>query len=309
MFNGLYAVLVTPFTAEGAVDQTSLDRLIDFYLEKQVQGLVTLSVMGEGSLLSASEKIQVATRVIHRVSDRVPVVVGINEPDAIAAAQMSQRFVALGASALLVARPTTGLPNLDSLIQHYQTVASATPVPLVLLDYPPITGKLPISFLKRLVDEIDTVQAIKLEDIPTDLKIGQLRAAVGDRLGILGACGGIHCLSELAAGSDGLMTGYAYPEQLVSILHQFRSGDRSGATQAYNRWLPLLKYEQQFGLALRKEILRQRGAIACATLRISGVAIDNRVLAELERLLIQIDEIQILHQPLTRQIPYLGKLT
>ncbi|MGB3556993.1 MAG: hypothetical protein WBA24_00485 [Geitlerinemataceae cyanobacterium] len=149
--------------------------------------------------------------------------------------------------------------------------------------------RLPVSFLKTLLEEVDPIQGIKLEDTPTPVKIQQLRDAVCSRLRILGAQGGFHCLPELEAGSDGLMTGYSCPEQLVNILNQFQAGDVLGATADYTRYLPVLNCEQKYGLALRKEILRQCGAISSSTLRMSGVTINNTVRLELDRVFRQLE--------------------
>ncbi|HIK33598.1 MAG TPA: dihydrodipicolinate synthase family protein [Oscillatoriales cyanobacterium M4454_W2019_049] len=287
MFQGLYAVLVTPFQENGEVDETSVDRLVEFYLEHNVSGLVTLSVMGEGLQLTDDEKMRVARRVVRRTGDRVPVVVGINNREATTAAQFARRVVDLGVSGLLVMPPSQ--PGLETAITHYRTIADAAPVAIAILDYPPLTGKLPVPFLKALVEAVDAIRGIKLEDTPTPAKIQQLRNAVGSRLQILGAMGGLHCLPELEAGSNGLMTGYAYPEHLVDILNQFQSGDVAGAIATYSQWLPLLECEQKYGLALRKESLRQRGAIASAKVRMSGVTMNNNIRLELDRVLKQLE--------------------
>lgn len=286
MFEGLYAVLVTPFQENGDLDEASLECLIEFYLERKVSGLVTLSVMGEGLQLTETEKMRVARCVVNQTRNRVPVVVGINEQNVTVAAQFAQRVVALGVSGLLVMPPSQ--PGIETAIAHHSTISDATQVAIAILDYPPLTGKLPVSFLKTLVEEVENIRGIKLEDTPTPIKIQQLRDAVGSRLRILGAQGGLHCLPELEAGSDGLMTGYSYPEHLVSILNQFQAGDVTGATADYTRWLPLLECEQKYGLALRKESLRQRGVISSATLRSSSATIDHNVRLELEQIFRQL---------------------
>ncbi|MGB7274693.1 MAG: hypothetical protein WBC69_15455, partial [Geitlerinemataceae cyanobacterium] len=84
-------------------------------------------------------------------------------------------------------------------------------------------------------------------------------------------------------------TGYSCPEQLVNIVNQFQAGDVLGATAAYTRYLPVLNCEQKYGLALRKEILRQCGAISSSTLRMSGVTINNTVRLELDRVFRQLE--------------------
>jgi 4-hydroxy-tetrahydrodipicolinate synthase len=265
-FQGLYGVLVTPFQLDGELDEESLERLVEFYLDKQVHGLVTLSVLGEEAQLTQSERKRVAEIVLKQVNNRVPVVVGVSG-EASVAIPFGLQMAVLGAKGLLVVPPI--FPSIEQVKQHYQAIGTATELPLVILDYPPLTGKLPVQFLQNLVEEVEQVQAIKLEEEPTSEKIRQLRALTGDKLYILGGLGGLHCLGELQAGSDGLMTGYAYPEHLVTIIDYFRKGQLAAATKEYQLWLPLLRHEQKQGLALRKELLRRRGVISCAKVRAS----------------------------------------
>lgn len=263
---GLIAVLVTPFTANGRVDRDSLDRLVDFYLYRGARGLVVLSVMGEGPALTCREQIGVVRRVVRRVDARVPVIAGVNEGTS-AAGAMARRLVDQGATALLVCTPSALRSRYDEIAAHYRHLAVVAGVPLVMLDYPRLVGELPIPFIERVASQVAHVRAIKVEAAPTHEKVAGLRAALGDRLSPLGASGGLHCLEELEAGATGLMTGYAYPEQLVEIMARFRVGDRDGARAEYERWYPDLMHEKRHGLALRKEVLRKRGIISSSTLR------------------------------------------
>ncbi|MEM9458387.1 MAG: dihydrodipicolinate synthase family protein [Myxococcota bacterium] len=265
-FQGLLAVLVTPFTANGRVDGESLDRLVDFYLYRGARGLVVLSVMGEGPALTGRERIGVVRRVARRVSARVPVIAGVNEGTP-AAGAMARRLVDQGATALLVCTPSAQRSQYDEIAAHYRHLAVVGGVPLVMLDHPELVGELPIPFIERVTSQVAHVRAIKVEAAPTHEKIAGLRSVLGDRLSPLGASGGLHCLAELEAGAVGLMTGYAYPEQLVEIMARFRAGDRDGAQAEYERWYPDLTQEQRYGLAFRKDVLRKRGIISSSMLR------------------------------------------
>jgi 4-hydroxy-tetrahydrodipicolinate synthase len=82
------------------------------------------------------------------------------------------------------------------------------------------------------------------------------------------------------------MTGFAYPDMLVRIYGRFVAGDADGAEDQFDCYLPVLYYEQPpgCGLAVRKEILRRRGAIASATFRPPGSTLGAADRAELERL-------------------------
>lgn len=269
--HGLIAVLVTPFGAGGQVDEFSLDRLVDFYLHHGAQGLVVLSVMGEGPALTGDERIAVLRRVVGRVGARVPVIAGVNE-GTLAAQTMARRFVDQGAAALLVCTPAAMRSQHDQIAEHYRALARAAQIPLVMLDYPRIVGDLPIPFIERLVTGNEQICAIKVEASPTPDKIAGLRAVLGDRLCPLGASGGLHCVPELEAGAAGLMTGYAYPEQLVEIIARSRAGKHAEARAEYERCYPDLAREHEHGLAFRKQVLLRRGVIASATLRGAGAS-------------------------------------
>ncbi|MBU7586153.1 MAG: dihydrodipicolinate synthase family protein [Nostoc sp. TH1S01] len=264
----LYAVLVTPFQADGELDEASLERLVEFYIQKKVHGLAILTVLGEESKLTTQERLRVAEVVLQQTKNRVPIIVGVSGK-ADSAAKFGIQMSALGAKSLLVVPPS--FSDTQQVKQHYQEIGIATQMPLVVLDYPPLTGKLSVNFLETLVEEVEQVQAIKLEEEPTPEKIRLLRNSLGDRLGIFGGLGGLNCLPELQAGSHGLMTGYAYPEHLLTIMDYFRRGELVKATQEYQRCLPLLQYEYQGGLATRKESLQDRKIIFCAKVRSFGI--------------------------------------
>lgn len=109
---------------------------------------------------------------------------------------------------------------------------------------------------------------VKAEEPPTPPKIAKIRE-LAPSFQILGGLGGVSLLSELDAGSHGTMTGFALPDVLVGIVKAHQSGNRDRAKVLFEAALPLMVFEAQpgAGVALRKEILRRRGAIAHATVR------------------------------------------
>ena len=118
---------------------------------------------------------------------------------------------------------------------------------------------------------------------------GHLRAdtAPDMELRIFGGLGGVFLLEELMAGATGAMTGFAYPEILVRIVKLFHAGDLDAAAEAFYPFVPLMRFEFQegLGMSIRKEVLRRRGAIACADIRLPGAKLDAATTAALERVL------------------------
>ncbi|MCB2031083.1 MAG: dihydrodipicolinate synthase family protein, partial [Rhodoferax sp.] len=132
---------------------------------------------------------------------------------------------------------------------------------------------------------------LKHEDCPGLAKLSALRAASerGDlpRPSILaGNGGGLFLPEELGRGADGAMTGFAYPEMMVDVCAAHAGGDVERAHDLFDAYLPLARYEQQagIGLAVRKHLMVQRGAIASAMVRKPGPALSAADRADIERL-------------------------
>ena len=108
---------------------------------------------------------------------------------------------------------------------------------------------------------------------------------------IFGGLGGMFLLEELMAGATGAMTGFAFPEVLVKIVAQYRAGDVDAAADVFYRAVPLMRFEFQegIGMAIRKEILRRRGALSSAATRAPGAGLDATTIAALERVLARVD--------------------
>jgi 4-hydroxy-tetrahydrodipicolinate synthase len=93
-------------------------------------------------------------------------------------------------------------------------------------------------------------------------------------------------------GADGLMTGFSYPEMLVGVYNLFAAGKPEAAEDLFDIYLPLVRHEQQIGigLAIRKEILRRRGAITSAATRAPGPRLDADDQRELTELITRLDK-------------------
>jgi 4-hydroxy-tetrahydrodipicolinate synthase len=133
--------------------------------------------------------------------------------------------------------------------------------------------------------EASGATVIKLEDPPTPPKITRLLAARPD-LQVFGGLGGVSALGELSRGGCGTMTGFAFPEILTAVRKAVEAGDRRTAGLIFDRYLPLIQFEGQpvVGLAIRKEVLRRRGALATNTTRGFSPRIDTVTNGELDEL-------------------------
>jgi 4-hydroxy-tetrahydrodipicolinate synthase len=191
-----------------------------------------------------------------------------------------------GAAAVMVMPPPAPRFDRDEVVdEHFRAIGDAISIPLIIQDYPPGSGTtLTPTHIAALFDRIERFQVLKLEDAPSPLKMAQVRQHLGDRLPIFGGLGGLYYLDELAEGARGTMTGFAYPDVLVAIHRAFGAGDLNRASQLFDRYLPLVVFEYQphIGLAIRKEILRRRGALASAQTRLAPHQLDPATTSRLE---------------------------
>ena len=271
-FSGVHWMLATPFTDDEQLDLPSVSNLMEKAYTSGCEGVVALGVTGEAARLTDAERRAVAKEVIANARG-MPVTLGTTAPGTSAAVAYSREAQELGAAAVMVSAPAMGKPNPDSLFTHYSRIAEAVDIPIVVQDYPQTSGvHMAPALIARLYQEIPSVHYLKLEDPPTPTKITAIRALAGEDLAIFGGLGGMYLLDELSRGSAGAMTGFAYPEVLVSICRHMAEGDRKGAEEVFYRHLPLLLFEFQegIGVAIRKYALQQRGLISCARVRHPG---------------------------------------
>jgi 4-hydroxy-tetrahydrodipicolinate synthase len=144
------------------------------------------------------------------------------------------------------------------------------------------------SLLVDLCREIPSARCIKLEDAPTPFKTARIRE-LEDGLGIdiFGGLGGAYLIEELISGANGAMTGFAYPRLLVEIVSKWSAGRKDEAADFFYRHVPLMRFEFQegIGMAIRKEMLRRRGALKHAGIRQPGAALDRSTMETLDRIL------------------------
>ncbi|MBK6308333.1 MAG: dihydrodipicolinate synthase family protein [Gemmatimonadetes bacterium] len=293
---GVFVISATPFHDDGSLDLSSLDGALDFYLHAGVHGITLLGMMGEAHKLTAEESVTVVRRGLARIEGRVPVVVGVSGGSLVAMRELALDAMEHGAAGVMVA-PPYGLRTDDAIVSYMATVAEAlgSDVPIVFQDYPPTTGVyLSAGCLHRVIRDVPTVAMYKAEDVPGLDKISKTRAAerAGTRrVSVVSGNGGLLLPQSLSRGADGIMTGFSYPEMLVAVYEGYTRGEVDAADDLYDAYLPLVSYENQpgFGLAIRKEILRRRGAIASAKVRAPGPRLVPDDVAELDRLLARLE--------------------
>jgi 4-hydroxy-tetrahydrodipicolinate synthase len=284
---GVFNILATPFDSRQQIDLISLRRLVEFQIDKGAFGLTILGVLGEAAKLSVDERQLVLDTVMETVAGRIPVIVGTSHADTATCIALSQAAMRAGATGVMIAPPRLEKPTDEAIIALYQRIAEQITQPIVVQDFPPVNGVIMApEMLATLAERIPNARYLKLEDPPLMEKISAIQN-VTDQFAIFGGLGGMFFLEELERGASGTMTGFAFTEILVAVYQHFRSGQQAEAERIFDRYLPLIRYENQpvINLTIRKELLFRRSAIDCASLRQPFAPIDTGTHAEIGQVL------------------------
>jgi 4-hydroxy-tetrahydrodipicolinate synthase len=286
---GVYTVLPTPFDENGEVDRESLENAIDLFIGDGVTGLTALGVTSETARLSDAERNLLLDITMTHVNGRVPVIAGATGPGLEVTLEYCAAAKAAGAAGVMVSPPRMAKLNSAYIHRHFAAIAEKFDFPIVIQDFPPISGYyLEASLLVDVCRRIPSARTIKLEDPPTPYKTARIRELEdGLGIGILGGLGGVYLLEELIAGTNGTMTGFAYPRILVEVVSRWRAGGQDQAADFFYRHVPLIRFEFQegIGMAIRKEILRRRGALRHNGVRQPASVLDRSTLQMIDRIL------------------------
>ncbi|MBE2181933.1 MAG: dihydrodipicolinate synthase family protein [Anaerolineae bacterium] len=287
---GVYNILATPFTPDGAIDEASLRRLVNFQLNIKAYGLTILGVLGESAKMGVSERRRVMELVVEAVNERAPVIVGVSHPDAATVIALSKAAFEAGCAGVMIAPPRIEAPTDEQIYGLYADYAAGFDGTIIVQDFPPVNGVIMSpEVLARIAENIPNARYLKLEDPPLMQKIGAICERT-DKFAIFGGLGGMFFLEELERGAAGTMTGFAFTEILVAVYEAYRKGDLAAATRIFDHYLPLIRFENQpiINLSIRKALLQRRGAISHANLRTPFAPIDDGTQQEIDRVLARV---------------------
>ncbi|MEO8101017.1 MAG: dihydrodipicolinate synthase family protein [Betaproteobacteria bacterium] len=285
-FSGVIPILATPFNDDESLDLASWQRMIEFMVGLGVDGITILGVLGESNRLSDHEREALIKAAVATVRQRIPVIVGTSHSGSTAATYLSRMAEELGAAAVMVTPAREPVPNDERIVEYFHRISEGTRLPIVLQDHPASTEvQMSAPLILRIVKEVASIACIKAEAVPTPPKIRALRAGLPRPLPILSGLGALYAPFDLEAGSNGFNTGFAFPEVLRALVNAAQAEDFDRVHALYARFAALIVFEQQPGLAVRKEILRQRGIIAGNRVRHPGATITAAVAADVAALI------------------------
>ncbi|MEO5721380.1 MAG: 4-hydroxy-tetrahydrodipicolinate synthase [Chthoniobacterales bacterium] len=235
MFRGTYTALVTPFR-DGKIDAAEFEKLIEAQIAAGITGIVAIGTTGESPTLSHDEREQVIRLAITIAKGRCQVMAGTGSystSEAIAATVAAEK---LGVDGALVVSPYYNKPSQEGLFRHFQAIAQATKLPIMLYNIPGRCGvDINAATVERLALDSGNIIAIK-EASGSVQRVSELAARMPTEFTILSGDDGL-TLPFMAVGAVGVVSvaSNLIPAEVVALVEAFRKGDVASAQQWHRR--------------------------------------------------------------------------
>jgi 4-hydroxy-tetrahydrodipicolinate synthase len=240
--SGCGTALVTPFRADGALDEPALIHLVQWQVDSGVDFLLACGSTGEASTLTEAETARVAETVLGAASGRVPVLLGCTHNSTREAVARARRFARIpGLAGLVTANPFYSRPGQEGQFEHFRAIAESVPLPIVVYNIPPRTGaNLEPATVLRLA-EIPNIAGIK-ESSGNMVQIAELLTQLPRRFALF-AGDDVLAIPTLALGAAGLISvaSNVIPAQMAEMVRAALDGDWRIARKINRRFYRLLQ--------------------------------------------------------------------
>jgi 4-hydroxy-tetrahydrodipicolinate synthase len=223
--SGIIPAMITPMNEDQTVNEVALRQLVHRFLNAGVHGLFCLGTNGEFFSLTADEKVRIASIIVQETAGRVPVYAGSGAISTQETAELSRKMEEAGVSALSVITPYFNAISQHELIRHFETVAAAVSLPVLLYNIPARTGN---SLEPRTVAALSTVPnivGIKDSSGSFDNTL-QYIEMVDSEFAVLAGTDSLILWTLMAGGTGAIAaTANVFPELVVSIYEHWRNGE------------------------------------------------------------------------------------
>lgn len=236
---GCIVASITPFTADGQVNESALRNHIDFLVDQGVAGIVPCGTTGESATLSWEEHNRVVDIAIEQCRGKMRVVAGAGSNNTAESINAAQHARDKGADAILCITPYYNKPTQEGLFQHYRSIALKVDIPIVAYNVPGRTGvNLQPETLERLC-AFPNIIAVK-EASGNIGQISEIHRRCGDRLTILSGDDAL-TLPMMAVGAAGVISVVAniVPERMTALIKSVESGRTDEALRLHEDLVPL----------------------------------------------------------------------
>ncbi|ARA93420.1 4-hydroxy-tetrahydrodipicolinate synthase [Rhodothermaceae bacterium RA] len=242
LFTGTAPALVTPFTADGTLDEAAFRRLIDYQIEGGVEALVVLGTTGENPTITFDERVRLVETAVAHTAGRVPVIVGTGSNATAESVTFARQATAAGADGQLVVGPYYNKPSQEGFRAHVAAIADATDLPIILYNVPGRTSfNLQADTVLRLAEEVPSVVGIK----EASGNLAQISDILRHRPAHLAVYAGDDewTLPLVLLGGDGVISviSNALPHRFSTLVRTALAGDVAEARRLHMDLLPAMR--------------------------------------------------------------------
>ncbi len=240
IFKGLGIALITPFQTDGSVDFTALKRLVEYQLQHGADFLCILATTGETPCLTKDEKQEIKNTVVEVNKGRVPILMGCGGNNTAAVVEEIKNTDWKGISGILSVCPYYNKPSQEGLYQHFKTIASASPLPIVLYNVPGRTGiNLQASTTLRLANDCENIIGIK-EAAGSLEQVDEIIKGKPDRFDVISGDDAL-TFSMVASGAAGVISviGNALPKEFSRMIRLEFHGEYEAARKIHHSFTEL----------------------------------------------------------------------
>jgi 4-hydroxy-tetrahydrodipicolinate synthase len=237
-FGRMLTAMITPLTADGAVDYDGAGRLANYLVDDmRCDGLVISGTTGESPTTTDEEKDRLLRAVLGAVGDRATIVAGVGTNDTVHTCELARQAERAGAHGLLVVTPYYNKPPQSGLVAHFSAVADSTGLPVMLYDIPGRTGT-PIA-TETLLQLAQHPRIIAVKDAKDDPAATSLVMTATDLVYYCGT--DMLNLPWLALGAAGFVSvvGHVVGDRLYEMINAYATGDVAGALAIHRELLPV----------------------------------------------------------------------
>jgi len=237
---GVYAPNVTPFSSQG-VDEDGLRRVLDYFVERDIAGFVPCGTTGESATLTAEEHRRVVELTVKRVDGRATVIAGAGSNCTAEAVEYVKYAEDVGADAALVICPYYNRPTQAGLIAHFQQVAAATPLPIIMYNIPKRTG---VNMTAATAEELSRVpNIVGIKEASGDLQqIMDIVHSCQPGFAVLSGDGHMTFAICCLGGVGGILAdAHVMPGEWVRMVELLAAGRAAEAREIHFRLLPVMR--------------------------------------------------------------------
>lgn len=274
--HGAGVALVTPFNQDGTIDFGGLERLIDHQINGGMDYLVSLGTTGETATLSETERKAIFDFTAQQVNGRLPLVAGIGGNNTAEIVRQLRTFNPAGFSAILSVSPYYNKPTQEGIYQHYQALAEASPLPLIIYNIPGRTGScISVETTVRLANDFDRIVATKEASGSFEQFSKIMRDKPHDFLLISGD--DPVTLPLMALGAVGIISvvGNAFPAEVAELTRLCRNGDYEQARAIHNKLIRITELCFADGNPAGIKIILQQLGICGSRVRLPLVGVSK----------------------------------